>query len=218
MDRHNSMDRRTVNGARLLTVFLLAMAFTQVTAQDNTAKRKVTLKGEVVNAATNKAILNPFSKEKTEAPKIVLLSSDSTEIDSAKIDFRTEWPSMKITNIFEFYVPAQSASYIIKATHPDFETTYLPYELEVSGRNPQYELPVLRMKRPPREDLDGGDLGEVVVKATRLKMVWRGDTLIYNADAFNLPEGSMLDALIRQLPGAELNSQGEIKVNGRKVD
>ena len=27
-----------------------------------------------------------------------------------------------------------------------------------------------------------------------------------------------LDALIRQLPGAELNSQGEIKVNGRKVD
>ena len=46
----------------------------------------------------------------------------------------------------------------------------------------------------------------------------RGDTIVYNADAFNLPQGSMLDALIRQLPGAELKENGEIFVNGRKVD
>ena len=31
-------------------------------------------------------------------------------------------------------------------------------------------------------------------------MVWKGDTLVYNADAFNVPEGSMLDGLIKQLP------------------
>ncbi len=45
-----------------------------------------------------------------------------------------------------------------------------------------------------------------------------GDTLVYDASAFNLPEGSMLDDLIRQLPGAELRENGEILVNGRKVD
>ena len=45
-----------------------------------------------------------------------------------------------------------------------------------------------------------------------------GDTLVYNADAFNLAEGSMLDGLIRKLPGVELNKEGEIKVNGRKVE
>lgn len=56
------------------------------------------------------------------------------------------------------------------------------------------------------------------MKATKIKMVYRGDTIVYNADAFNLPQGSMLETLIRQLPGVELKDNGEILVNGRKVD
>lgn len=62
------------------------------------------------------------------------------------------------------------------------------------------------------------DLDEVVVTGTKIRLVQRGDTLIYDASAFNLPEGSMLDALVRQLPGAVLKSNGEIYVNGRKID
>ncbi|MCD8237357.1 MAG: outer membrane beta-barrel family protein [Prevotellaceae bacterium] len=61
-------------------------------------------------------------------------------------------------------------------------------------------------------------LEEVVVKATKVKMFYRGDTLVYNADAFKLPNGSMLDALIAQMPGVTINKAGEIFVNGRKVD
>ncbi len=61
-------------------------------------------------------------------------------------------------------------------------------------------------------------LKEVEVKATAIKMVMKGDTIVYNADAFNLAEGSMLDALVRQLPNATINSAGEITVNGRKVN
>lgn len=48
-------------------------------------------------------------------------------------------------------------------------------------------------------------------------MVMKGDTIVYNADAFQLSEGSMLDALIEQLPGAELKDNGQITVNGRLV-
>jgi hypothetical protein len=44
-----------------------------------------------------------------------------------------------------------------------------------------------------------------------------GDTLVYNADAFQMAEGSMLDALIKKLPGVELEAGGVIKVNGRQV-
>ena len=40
-------------------------------------------------------------------------------------------------------------------------------------------------------DLEGGTLGEVIVKKTRIKVFARGNTIIYNADAFNLPESSM---------------------------
>ena len=51
-----------------------------------------------------------------------------------------------------------------------------------------------------------------------MKFYYKGDTLVYNADAFKLAEGSMLDALIQQLPGVELRDDGQIFVNGRKVD
>ena len=60
-------------------------------------------------------------------------------------------------------------------------------------------------------------LGEAVVKATHIKMVMRGDTLVYDAAAFELANGSMLDALVAQLPGAELKN-GQIKVNGKHIE
>lgn len=62
------------------------------------------------------------------------------------------------------------------------------------------------------------DLGEVTVQATRVKMVMKGDTLVFDAAAFQLAEGSMLDALVRQLPGATLSPDGVIEVNGRKIN
>ena len=66
--------------------------------------------------------------------------------------------------------------------------------------------------------LQGKDLKDVVVKATRVKIVFKNDTVVYNADAFNLPNGSMLDELVRQLPGVKLTDTGEIFLNGKKVD
>ncbi|MFZ1237193.1 MAG: hypothetical protein WAR39_09400 [Prevotella sp.] len=61
------------------------------------------------------------------------------------------------------------------------------------------------------------DLPEVTVKATKLKMVMQGDTIVYNADALNLADGSMLEALISKLPGAKLNKNGQIFVNGKYI-
>lgn len=59
-------------------------------------------------------------------------------------------------------------------------------------------------------------LREATVRPTRIKMVMRGDTVVYDADAFELANGSMLDALVAQLPGAELKD-GQIKVNGEYI-
>jgi len=75
------------------------------------------------------------------------------------------------------------------------------------------EVPTLKMRKSSAKTLH-----EVTVTATKIKMFYRGDTLIYDATAFKLPEGSMLDDLIRQLPGVTMNADGEIFVNGRKVD
>lgn len=62
------------------------------------------------------------------------------------------------------------------------------------------------------------ELKEVTVTGTKVKMVMKGDTIEYDAGAFQLNEGSMLDALVRQLPGASIDSDGVITVNGRKVN
>lgn len=61
------------------------------------------------------------------------------------------------------------------------------------------------------------NLNEAVVNATKIKMVMKGDTIVYNADAFELSEGSMLDQLIGQLPGVKIERGGVITINGNKV-
>ncbi len=61
------------------------------------------------------------------------------------------------------------------------------------------------------------ELKEVEVVGTAIKMVMRGDTIVYDAAAFNLADGSMLEALIRQLPNTVMEPNGVIKVNGRAI-
>lgn len=60
-------------------------------------------------------------------------------------------------------------------------------------------------------------LNEATVTASKIRMVMKGDTIVYNADAFQLAQGSMLDALVSQLPGVELKNNGQIFVNGKFV-
>lgn len=62
------------------------------------------------------------------------------------------------------------------------------------------------------------EVSEAVVRASRVMIVNRGDTIIYNASAFKLASGSMLDALIAQLPGVTLDDNGNITVNGQHVN
>lgn len=61
------------------------------------------------------------------------------------------------------------------------------------------------------------ELEEVAVNATRILMVQKGDTIIYNAAALQLSAGSMLNDLVRALPGAQLDKGGKITINGERV-
>ena len=69
-----------------------------------------------------------------------------------------------------------------------------------------------------KADTTATNMREVTVTASKLKFVWKRDTLIYDATAFNMQEGAMLKDLIRQLPGTEMDEYGQITVFGRKVD
>ena len=177
--------------------------------QDAKKERKIYLYGYLSDS---------FTRSHIPDSKVVLLRPDSTLVDSAQVD-NNGWGGIKSSEWY-LQVPAKPAKYIIKAFAPDYETTYKNYEVKYVARNRQFEVPAIRMKRIQRSDYDkdGGMLGEVVVKATKVKMVYKGDTIVFNADAFNIPEGSMLDGLIKQLPGVELKENGEIFVNGKKIE
>lgn len=88
---------------------------------------------------------------------------------------------------------------------------YEPLEVEVNYAEKKWRWGTFKMTREAKR------LNEVTVTATKVKMVMRGDTLVYDATAFQLPQGSMLDDLIRNLPGATLDRDGRITVNGQLV-
>ena len=43
------------------------------------------------------------------------------------------------------------------------------------------------------------------------------DTVMYNAGAYRVPPGSMLEELVKKLPGAQVDSDGKITINGKEV-
>ena len=64
---------------------------------------------------------------------------------------------------------------------------------------------------------DAMQLAETVVTANVPKMVIKDDTVVYNADAYRVPEGSVIEALVEALPGAKIDDDGKITINGKNV-
>ena len=60
-------------------------------------------------------------------------------------------------------------------------------------------------------------LSEATVTAEAPQVTVSGDTLGYNASAYRTPEGAMLEELVKKLPGAEVDDDGNVKINGKEV-
>ena len=192
-------------------MIITAILFSQtlgVPAQEK-KERQIALWGHVRSSLTRSGIKDV---------RITLMLEDSTVVDTMRV-FRQWWDG-KEDYAYRFNIPAREQKYIIRAEHPDYELCDVNYHVRHIARNTYFDAPWHYLKRRSVQDydLEGGTLGEVVVKKTRVKVFARGDTVVYNADAFNLPEGSMLDDLIKQMPGAELTSDGRILINGRQID
>ena len=115
---------------------------------------------------------------------------------------------------WHFYVPKKEAQYILKLSKEGYETLYKDITYEPRGNKGIIIFEKTYLKYAPKERV----LGAATVTATRVKFYTKKDTVVFNADAFEMAEGSMLDALIKQLPGVELRDNGQIYVNGRFVE
>lgn len=195
------------NKTSVIICLLVVLSYVPISVHSKDVTGTVELWGHVKDAFSNLAITNV---------KITLMDKDSVILDTMHVHYFDEGKTY-MDSYYKFMIPTKPQSFIIKAEHPDFKTAYVNFTIKHVARNSYFEAPWHYMKRKPKP-MQGGTLREVEVKATRVKVIFKNDTVIYNADAFNLPSGSMLDDLIRQFPGAKLTADGEIFMNGRKVD
>ena len=101
-----------------------------------------------------------------------------------------------------------SGTYMLKLSFLGYQPRFVSFEKK--GRQ-NMSLGTISLNPEIRE------LDETVVTANLPKMVVKDDTLIYNADAFTVPEGSVIEALVEVLPGAEIDENGGITINGKQV-
>ncbi len=58
---------------------------------------------------------------------------------------------------------------------------------------------------------------EVVIFASREPVYYRGDTLVFQADSFQVKTNAVVEDLLKKLPGVEVDNSGEIKFQGKEV-
>ena len=136
---------------------------------------------------------------------VQILSPDSLLVDTCEM-IRVDM-GVKMDYLYFCDFPNNNPYFLLKLSKKGFDTEIVRVE---SAREVMPE-PILMHKISARQ------LGTAVVSASKVMMVMKGDTIVYNADAFELAEGSMLDALIDQLPGVKLEPGGVITVNGNPV-
>lgn len=161
-------------------------------------------------------VVNAFTGELIEDGGGEVLLPDSSFVSKASFVYNVD-NGIRTVSFFACKVPREG-KYLLHVVHKDYFPVYAPVTVRASKRGGGYVIlsEKIKLRKRPKP-LDENQLGEAVVTATKIKMVMKGDTIVYNADAFQLSQGSMLDALIEQLPGAELKENGVITVNGRVV-
>lgn len=191
---------------RTLFLILLVGTFHSVYAQ------KVRISGKVSNALTQEGVNRAVVRLMT-ADSSTVLATDTTRyslITEKGDNWSYTYADKYGGAIFSFVVPKQKA-FLLMVQAKDFQDYYCRVEPETGKDLIQipsiYLVPLTKDKK----------LNEAMVKATRIKMFYKGDTLIYNADAFNVTQTESLRKLVQQLPGAEM-TDGEIRINGKRVD
>lgn len=94
-------------------------------------------------------------------------------------------------------------------THPKFDDKR--FYIIGSKENNEINIPNIIMPEEATE------YEEVVVYANKEPIYFRGDTLVYVADSFATKENAMVEDLLKNLPGLQVDDDGNISSQGRQV-
>jgi len=142
-------------------------------------------------------IVDGDQKEPVIQATVALLKKDSTLAGNAVTNANGQ---------FTMTTPADG-QFIVRVTYVGYKTLYK--NLSMQGK--PIDLGTLVISP------DSKLLKEVEVVKNMAKVTTKDDTIIYNAGAYRTPEGSVIEELVKKLPGAEVSDDGTIKINGKTV-
>ena len=170
-----------------MAITLLIVAL-DAAAQDY--NRRLTISGQLFDAE--------FREPMMQATVQLFTTTDSTFVGGTVSDDK---------GIFIVQAPS-NGTYKLKISSVGFQ----PVEREVTlRRNQNQELGALIMST------DAIMLKETVVTGRAAQVIAKKDTLVYNPEAYRTPEGSPIEELIKRMPGAEIDEDGNITINGKEV-
>lgn len=105
--------------------------------------------------------------------------------------------------------PVAAGNYILRISYVGFHTQ--EKNIVLSGEKSVLNGGLFLMQS------DAVALKEAVVTAELAQVQVIEDTLVFNSGAFRVPEGSVLEELVKKLPGVQVDDDGTIKVNGKTV-
>ena len=108
-----------------------------------------------------------------------------------------------------FSLSVKPGKYVLKVSFVGYLTHMKEYRL--SGSKPTLNVGKIALSS------DAIMLSEATVTAEAPQVTVSGDTLGYNASAYRTPEGAMLEELVKKVPGAEVDDDGNVKINGKEV-
>ena len=154
-----------------------------------TLQAQRTISGHVIDKEGQEAVIQAT---------IALLKTDSTSIVTNAVT--------NYNGDFQMTAP-QDGSFLLRITYVGYKTLYR--SVTVSGKPVQLgtltiETDAIMLK------------GTEVVKNVA-RVYSKGDTVIYNAAAYKTPEGSVVEELVKRLPGAQVGDDGTITINGKQV-
>ena len=104
----------------------------------------------------------------------------------------------------------KKGKYVLKVSYIGFQnyTTTLDF---TNSKQSTKDLGIISLAS------DAKMLESAVVTAQAAQVQVAGDSIIYNSSAFRVPEGSALEELVKKLPGADVDENGKITINGKEV-
>ena len=153
--------------------------------------QKITVSGLIMDGATNEPLPG--------AGVVLLQPKDSALVAGASSDVEGKFklPTVK------------SGNYIFRISYIGFQTYTRNITLPKGDKS--INLGTITLQE------DSKVLKEAEVTAKLAQVEMSADTFIYNAEAYRMPEGSMLEELVKKLPGAEVDDEGNIKINGKSI-